>query len=299
MSISHKNVTQVLAFRKTGTGRVLRPSELLTEYGKPFAGTNFYYGINPTNKATFEDSGNTDALNSTHKAFFDDVLEELTDGVGDEMTVVLGLEPPQLDAPYLFVDANLGLVTRLAEQLDEYQQRAADTSNRLRIVIRYASEMNDAQLSSAPARNKYAGDPKSYKRSFRIVRDIFEHKAPRIEFSFSPAIRRDLNEAGLSQYWPGDDVVDVIGGTWYVGRDADFKGATVFFKAYVLHREMKGKPFGIDEIGGCDADGTNNDGFLQRMFDEIADLQDEVGQFSYATIFLEKKWGADATLTWL
>lgn len=297
------NVERILAFaKKEKGGPVMRLEGLKAEYGHDFDGTNFYYGINETNKKTFEHGGN--ALNGTHTAFFNDMRDALLGGEANEKIVVLGLEPPQVDAPYLFVDANLNLVTQLAVELNTYQRSAAENGKVLRIVIRYASEMNDRKLSSAPnAGNRYAGDPESYKRSFQTVREVFRNNAPNVEFAFSPAIRRDLMEPGLSAYWPGDSHVDVISCTWYIGSENDFKRGAVFFQSYILHREMKGKPFGIDELGGCETvgpgKGKNNDAFLQRMFEKIVDLEDEGIRFSYVTIFLESKWGTDAKLKWL
>src|ERR1051326_3545841 len=113
------NIDRVLCFKKDGDdGPVMQLAQLRTEFGRQFAGTNFYYGINVLNRDTFGVSGS--ALNDTHVRFFDGMRDALIQGDAKENMVMLGLEPPQLDKPYEFVDANLGLVRQLAIELNQY-----------------------------------------------------------------------------------------------------------------------------------------------------------------------------------
>src|SRR5262249_4484861 len=152
----------------------------------------------------------------THRPFFEQILAALQTSLAEEKTVVLGVEPPQQSDPFGFVAESESLVATLAQELGAFQAAAREAGKRLNIVIRYASEMNDVSLSSGVRANLYAGQPEEYKTSFRSVREIFRSQAPEIQFAFSPAIRRDLQEPVLSSYWPGDDFVDVISCTWYI-----------------------------------------------------------------------------------
>ena len=43
---------------------------------------------------------------------------------------------------------------------------------------------------------------------------MFQEEAPEVCFAFSPAIRTDLNEALIADYWPGDEYVYIVSGTW-------------------------------------------------------------------------------------
>lgn len=299
------NIDSVLCFDEDG-GRVLSLDQLQERYDFEPDGTNFYYGINPENRDRFAIDG--EALNrSTHRPFFEEILAALQTSPMQEKTLVLGVEPPQRSDPYSFVAESDSLVAALARELAEFQAAAGEAGKVLNIVIRYASEMNDTSLSSGVRSNLYAGQPENYRTSFRSVREIFRSQAPEIQFAFSPAIRRDLNEPVLSSYWPGDDVVDIISCTWYIGAPEQTQGAVAFFKAYVLHREMKGKPFAIDELGGCDTftdaegqiHGQNCDARLRMMLRNVVGLADEGIRFRYVTLFLEGKWGEDATLQFL
>jgi hypothetical protein len=297
------NIDRVLCFAKDPqSGRVLSLDRLQERFGFEPDGTNFYYGINRQNRDRFTVDGA--ALNQiSHRPFFDEMLAALQTSEAQEKTVVLGVEPPQQSDPFGFVAESEALVTSLAQELGQIQAAAREAGKSLNIAIRYASEMNDTSLSSGHQSNLYAGQPEKYKSSFRSVREIFRSQAPEILFAFSPAIRRDLNEPGLSSYWPGDDFVDLISCTWYIGASGQTQGAVAFMKAYALHREMKGKPFAIDELGGCETfvdnhgqeHGRNCDAVRGMMLRQLLELADEGIRFNYVTLFLEGKWGEDAT----
>ncbi len=291
------NIERILLFAKE-PGGVATMRRLEERYRIAPAGANFYYGINPENRDRFFVTGR--ALGkSAHQQFFDDMLQTLRTGTETEKTVVLGVEPPQAADPYGFVDASRRLVRKLAEELNAYQEEARACGKRLRIVVRYASEMNDDGVNARGGRNRYAGAPEGYKRSFRVVREIFRACAPDIAFTFSPAIRRGLPVGALVRYWPGDDVVDIVSCTWYVGSEGQYAGSVAALRAYLRQRAGKGKRFAIDELGGCGRGGGSNDVFLVRMMSELSRLHADGVSFAQVTIFLEGKWGSDARLIWL
>jgi len=299
-----KNIRRILCFAKSiqngVPGPVLSLPELESKYGFEPDGTNFYYGINDKNVQRVEQGD--DALNATHKTFFQNMLAALDESAAPEKMVVLGVEPPQQSQPFAYVAQHLGLVRKLARELHELQQQPAP-AKRLLIRIRYASEMNDGKLKDPANHNKYAGLPEEYKASFREVRKVFREDAPDIRFAFSPAIRFDLKESALTAYWPGDEHVDVIAGTWYIGAPTQQAASTDFFRDYVLHRQGKGKPFGVDELGGCETFGDNEgrkvDACVERMLKVITDLGPQNIEFEYVTLFLERKWGTGATLAFV
>ena len=288
-----KNIDRILLFRTDSGGSVLTLEALQTQYGIDADGTNFYYGLGQ-NLANFGRTGL--ALSANHNVFFDAVLSSLVASKDDEKTVVLGLEPPDKDS-YTFVSANQPLVTQLATELAAIQARALAGGKRLNIVIRYTSEMNAGDT-------KGWQDPAGYKTTFVQSRSAFAKAAPSILFSFSPALRADIDESQIAQYWPGDQYVDVIGGTWYIGRDAQRAASIATMRAYFLHRVGSGKPLALSELGGCNPGpsphkGVDNDKQLQGMFHELEALQLQNISFKYVTIFLDDKWGTDAALAFL
>lgn len=285
-----KNIDRLLLFREAPDGHVLTLDELRGQYTIDPDGTNFYYGINQQNAN--DSAGTSSALNPTHRAFLNSFLASLTASADDEKTLVLGLEPPNQDKPYAFVASNLDLVERLAGDLSNFQEQARNQGKRLNISVRYASEMNDGGQTQGH-------DPAAYRSTFVQVRQIFSKAAPSILFAFSPALRADLPEELIGQYWPGDAYVDVVGGTWYIGSSAQSPASLANMRAYFLHRVVAGKAFAIDELGGCNAAGAGNDVMLQQMLHDIEALQLQAVTFRYVTIFLQGKWGSDATLAFL
>ena len=289
------NVDRLLIFREDPNGRVLGLPELQARYGVDPSGTNFYYGIN---QANVQDSDGTDsALNPTHRAFMDSLLAALKQSADDEKMLMLGVEPPDdsdpnKGRPYAFVASHVNLVERLANDLNGYQQQASDAGKRLMIVVRYASEMNDG---SQPQGH----DPAGYRSTFVQVRKAFAQYAPKVLLAFSPALRADLPEELIAQYWPGDENVDIISGTWYIGSPGQRAASEANMRAYFIHRIGAGKGFGLDEVGGCNAAGAANDVVLQQMLHDLEALQMQNVSFKYATLFLASKWGTDATLGFL
>lgn len=290
-----KNIDRLLIFREDSAGKELTLEQLQTEYGMDPAGTNFYYGINQKN--VDDADGLPSALNGDHRAFFNSFLDSLIAGQDDEKMIMLGVEPPgdedpNASTPYRFVANHIDLVERLANDLAQYQHKALSAGKRLNIVVRYASEMNDGSQNQGH-------DPAAYKSTFIQVRKALSTSAPKVLLAFSPALRADLPEELIGQYWPGDEYVDVISGTWYIGSPSQRVASEANMRAYFLHRAAAGKPFGIDELGGCNASGAGNDATLQVMLHDIAALQMQNVAFKYVTIFLQSKWGKDATLAFL
>lgn len=290
-----RNVKRLLIFAPNRHGSDPTLEQIRAKFGIAPAGTNFYYGINKTN--VDDASGLPSALNPTHRAFLDALLASTIASPDDDKTLVLGVEPPKKgepgsDKPYAFVAGNIDLVERLATDLAGYQQRARQAGKRLNIIIRYASEMNDGSQSQGH-------DPAGFKSTFAQVRTVFSRNAPDARFSFSPALRADIVEDSIAHYWPGNQYVDIIGGTWYIAKPEQRALSIACMRSYFLQRIDAGKPFGLDELGGCDANGTHNDPVIEDMLHEIEQLEFGKVSFLYATIFLGGNYGTDATLSFL
>jgi hypothetical protein len=170
---------------------------------------------------------------------------------------------------------------------------------RLNVVVRYASEMNDA------GGHGYRGDPRAFAASFIAVRRVFAELAPRVLFSFSPALRADLDVAKTPDYWPGDEHVDIVGATWYVHGEKQRVRGMQHVRDYFLGSLARCKPFAVDEFGGAlgefdEGIYRNNDVMLEAMLHELEALALQNVTFKYGTIFLDDgKYGVDATLRFL
>lgn len=293
---------RLLYFRNDDRGRTWTQAEFMQRYGFEPDGVNAYYGVNNTAVAHWQMTG--EALRIHHRALIDDVLATLAASDHSVKTLNLGLWPFQAPEPYSFIENHLTLLETLAAELDAYQKRAGEKGKRLDIVVRYASEMNDPAKPGQPwgrGRLPDAEQREAYRRTFGMVRERFRGRAPGVRFAFSPALRADIRDeryADIAAYWPGDEVVDVVSCTWYVGRDTDFERGVAAMRAYFLDRKGQRAAFGIDEIGGIDED-AGNDAMLQRMFAAVSELSVEGAAMDYATLFLGSKWGKDATLGFL
>ena len=177
-----------------------------------------------------------------HQSFFTALLRSLQASTQKEKTLVLGLEPAVKGQPYdyRFVGQNESMVEAIATGLAGFQKTALDFNKRLQIAIRYASEMNDH-----PA----GGNPAGFITSFKQMKSIMSKLAPDVLMSFSPAIRADL-PAPDKTYWPGNDNVDVIGGTWYIGNTDQQATAIARMQTYFQQWLTAGKPFALSELGG-------------------------------------------------
>jgi len=295
MDVHIQNIARVLVFRAVN-GRIFTLGEIEKDYPIVPAGTLDYYGVVDENVEHFRQTGR--ALNDGHREVLDRLLDALRASPAASMLFELVVEPIEKKNPYRFVAANMALVERLAVELTEYQNQARPSGKRLDMLVRYASEMNDAGGSV------YAGHPVRFKKSFIEVRRAFRKRAPQIRFTFSPALRADLNDAKIAQYWPGDRYVDVIGATWYVhGENQRVKGMANM-RSYFQRAVRVGKPLAIDEFGGAlgesQSDYHGNDIMLESMLREIEMLADTGITFAFGTIFLDdQKYGVDATLDFL
>lgn len=297
-----ENVSKALYFRNDASGRTWSQSAFVDRYGFEPDGVNGYYGVNNAAVAHWQMKG--EALRSHHRVVLDDLLAALLASRRPEKTLNLGLWPFQPPEPYGFVENHLSLIETLAVELAAYQQRARDKGKKLDVVVRYASEMSDPAKPGQPWGRGKLPDPEqaeAYRETFALVRRRFHANAPEVRFAFSPAIRADIRDARydlIADYWPGDDLVDVVSCTWYVGREGDFPGAVSTLQRYIAQWKDRGKAFGIDEIGGINED-AGNDAMLQRMFGVLAGLRTEGVRFDYVTLFLASKWRTDAQLKFL
>jgi hypothetical protein len=308
-----------LLYFKQGPNGVMTPAEFESDplYGFEPDGVNFYYGIDDFNVAALQQTGN--ALNFDQAAFFQNMQQFALGSAAPEKLVVLGLEPPHLvnfqgkpesgaGDPFGFLLNHLDLVTKLADELNAVQQSVRSDSNgakQLGIVVRYASEMNDRPHSESPtSQNCWGHQPAAFKQSFQTVRNIFSAHAPGLLFTFSPAIRADLDPAvnphdaalfELSNYWPGDNLVNSVSCTWYVDGENTLDAAFNYFKSYFLQFQPRGKPLGVDEIGGV-SNGSNQ-AVLTAMIAKLGELAPHYMHFNYLTFFLSGQYGIDANLT--
>lgn len=300
--LSLRRLPRLQYFARDSRGRTLTFSEVTRQYGIPFRGVNAYFGVNREAGRRLESTGA--ALSAVHRAVLDDALRRLLSGEEGEVGINLGLWPFEREDPYGAVRAHAAVITALARELHAYQERARGREKRLEITVRYASEMNDAAKPGQPwGRNKPV-DPEqqeAFRATFREVRTLFREAAPAVRFAFSPALRSDntgARYAMIADYWPGDDVVDVVSATWYVGRREHFAPAAELLRTYFTERKEKGRPFGLDEMGGIEGD-HGNDAMVERMLSTLLDLEPEGITLDYLSLFLAGKWAADARLDFL
>jgi hypothetical protein len=297
--VTIQNIENILVFRLFN-GKIITQEKVSEQYPIVPAGSMNYFGVTDDNLRNLD---NGTAMSGEMHDFMQDIVDSLTAGAADAKTVVLGVEPsaPEQD-PYAYVSRNIRLLRQLATDVKGYQSQAADSGKRLTVVMRYASEMNGNVEVYAGRRFK-----DTFKQSFVEVRDAVRQVNPAVLFSFSPMINGDIDEAEITDYWPGDENVDIIGGTWYVhGDDPQIRQRSIDnMKAYYKHRSDVGKPLAIDEFGGAlgrtvkPASFHSNDKVLPGMLDVIAGLRGDV-TFRYGLIFLDQnKYGVDATLDFL
>jgi hypothetical protein len=296
------SLARLLYLRNDDRGRTLTHAEFRKAYGFEPGGVNCYYGVNNAAVAHWQMTGA--ALRPHHRSLLDDVSAALAAGDRPTKTLNLGLWPYQPPEPYGFIANHLSLLRTLATELHDYQRRAHEQSRTLDVVVRYASEMNDPAKPSQPWGRAKSPDPEqqvAYRDTFAQVRALFRDQAPSVRFAFSPAIRADIRDeryAMIPSYWPGDECVDVVSCTWYVGRETDLAAAVERLKTYFREFAPRKKAFGIDELGGIFED-RDNDRMLQRMFLALEGLAADGVRLDYASLFLQSKWGKDATLGFL
>jgi hypothetical protein len=307
-------VKNLLYFAKDGND-VLPPAKVLEKYEIEPAGVNFYYGLNADALAQMQANGT--ALRENHLAFFKMLRESLlliemerkVESERKTFLLNLGLWPFEPGMPYQFVEEHPELVVKVAEDLQAQRMLfAAETNKQLDIVVRYASEMNDPMKPGQPWGRPFGfWDPahaRPFRDTFQNVRRIFRKVAPEVRFAFSPAIRSDITGDRydlISDFWPGDEGVDLISCTWYAGQAAHVTGAAAALERYFKEMQRYGRPFALDEMGGIDGM-TGNDAVLEQMFKALVQIGERIpaaASLEYATMFLHGKWGTDATLKFL
>lgn len=288
------NIANLMAYRQE-TAHVLTVMELQRRFHMTPVGTLTYYGVVEENVRYFNQTGR--ALQPKHRSVVDDLLSALYAGYADELTFQLVLEPIQVAEKYAFVADHMQLIGQIARELSEYELEATHRKKRLRIIVRFGSEMNDTDGTAGTA------TPDEFISAYRMVRDVFRDLCPRALFPFSPALRADLDVSLIAQYWPEKDYVDVVGATWYVHGDDQVDLGFANMAGYFEEFAQYGLPFSLDEFGGAQGNSTNyfdNDIMLTKMFRQIASVRPKGIEFQYATVFLDEvKYGADATLSFL
>ena len=188
------NIRTLMAYRETAA-RVWTMSELGQSYPISPRGTLTYYGLVEENSLYFKNSRR--ALQPEHRRVVDGLLAALYSGYAHELTFQLVVEATADPGHYKYVADNLDLIEHLAKELSEYQAEAASCGKKLDIILRFGSEMNDADGTAA------AKDPAEFVRVFRAVRERFAIDCPQALFPFSPALRADLDISAIAQYSAG------------------------------------------------------------------------------------------------
>lgn len=115
------------------------------------------------------------------------------------------------------------------------------------IVIRFAHEMNGAWYPWSEQRN--GNNNGDFVKAWRHVHQIFEAEgAQNVIWSWAPNVNRYLRNIPLSELYPGDEFVDVIGFSGYSVSDID-DFETVFGSSFEELRQFTNKKVLITELG--------------------------------------------------
>ena len=175
---------------------------------------------------------------------------------------------------------------------------------------------------------KWSGDPQGFRFSFRELRRLMLDKAmahsddpglPPFRFDFSPAIRKDIagntlrqimaptNPQPVNNYWPGDQFVDLVSCTWYVGNDgSDLTTATNNLSRYLRSYLPRNKPFAMDALGGASQSvqqgppghkvtvRSGHVAMIKKLLGQMEDMKSsnasENISFEHVTLFLAGDW---------
>lgn len=166
---------------------------------------------------------------------------------------------------------------------DVYLQRFAQGSRKLEkpFLIRFAHEMNLARYHWGGTPEEYGPESGArYKAMFRHVVSVFrEQKADNVRWVFcpnhEPLPAEPWNQ--FASYYPGDDVVDVIGldgynwGTTQTraanGWDSQWQSFEAIFAAPLeeLRRVSSGKPAGVFETASASQGGNKETWVLEAL----------------------------------
>ncbi|MGC4043631.1 MAG: hypothetical protein QM758_07475 [Armatimonas sp.] len=312
------------------TGSLVDFSTCQTTYSFQPDGVNMYFGFLKEvisrweNGGTMLDMAGHPWSHSTHLEF---ALDALNNGPDSEKTIVFALQPPGGIKPFDFVIAKRAAVEALAAELQEYRKRANPGKN-LRIVVRFASEMNTKENTTWGAGNSSV-KAADFILAYKEVRAAFRSVSTEFLFSFSPALRADLSPTEINKYWPGIANVDFLSGTWYWGGTDTLEQARTVLTAYfeTYKQRVLNKPgccFALDEWGGCNGTkhlppplkkksngeillkedhaigwdfGLNHLDVLIKMRKHLDKLAADDMPLEYATLFLEKKWNPWTSLS--
>ncbi len=268
-------------------------------------GLNWYIGLTSSKKQQIEsensNSGGTSSLTQWDIRFLEDFYQWLLASEEKEKCIIFALEPNDVNT-FAFVGQHLAWIEGIAKQLKSYADKAAGKGKTLKFVIRFASEMND--VGSQGTNWNKPGMEHLFINAYREVRHVFKSVSEEFLFCFSPALRRDMAAQNFAKYqriknyWPGDDQVDVVSGTWYIGAQDDLPLATAALDRYFSDFGKKGAVLmGLDEFGVSNGTETK-DALLKQMCQELSNLK-AIKPFYYATFFLGKNYGVNAPLAFV
>lgn len=256
-------------------------------------------------------------------------LNALNNGPKSEMTFVFGLQPEEISDPFNFMldPESTNALTQIAQELDEFSKQAGP-GKRLRIVIRFASEMNTKENTTWGLGNPKA-NAEDFIKAYQEVRRVFRSVSPFFLMSFSPALRVDLDPDEIENFYPGVANIDFLSGTWYFGGtgtlDGVFAHLSHYYATYKTKVLQNGSHFALDEWGGALSTddisppltevsngqtltngagtpigweaGGGHEQALSEMAQRLASLQSDGISLDYATLFLQKKWNPRKVIT--
>jgi mannan endo-1,4-beta-mannosidase len=138
----------------------------------------------------------------------------------------------------------------LGGKYDEYLHTFADSARRWKrpFLIRFAHEMNLERYHWGTERGGYGpGSPELYRKMFRYVVDLFRRDgAENVKWIFCPnaeSVPNLSSDSGASwntpeSYFPGEDVVDVLGMDGYNWGDAKTKSKDGWLSRWQSFREI-------------------------------------------------------------
>lgn len=170
--------------------------------------------------------------------------------------------------PQIALEPNGGL-----EQVkdDAYLRGFADEAKKagVPVFIRFASEMNGSWTA-------YGGDSGLYIRTWRLVHDVFEKRAPNAAMVWTVL---NVPEKPIEEYYPGDEYVDWVGINMYsvkyhdgdIKRKADMEDPLAMLN-YVYNRYSRTKPIQISEFGATHyntTDGKRDNEFAIKKIERL------------------------------
>ena len=276
------NTERLIGYAKDSHGHVKDLLRLRRDFGCDFDGTAYYIDVSQAAVAFFTATG--EVIGPWDEAFFfggpgEVGLLPTIAYTGEAKTLLLTIHPPQGEWPYAFVAESRGYLEGIACLVDRMQTLA---QGQLSVVIRYSPEMNAA----AQAGEVHGVGAAEFVRSFRMVRELFAQRAPGALFSFSPAIRSDLDTTNLSPFWPGADCADIVSCTWYVGSKSEFDKSVNQLLAFFRNRQGHMR-YAIDEIGISEQAKPQADDLAIRMLSSLVSLNDVGIRFEYLAMILD------------